>query len=721
MLVTVNLLYRYAGDSSRIERVIWIDPDRTSCFVIDVHNGFYPYAKQIMDIEEGVKEGVYIIEAADPWFRIVSFETISEKEEERWNQANEIIQMIASKECEPNIFLSKERSKLIKRASETFGVNESTVVKYLKRYWKRGKIKHSLLSDFDACGGAGKERTSRKDKKLGRPRKYASLYSDMAISEELKRLFRISLDKYYYTAKPKQPSLRWAYEQMIKAYFSSEKEVRSGTILPVVEGGSPIPSFGQFRYWFNKWRDPKREVFSREGYRKFQQQNRAILGSSKQDVYAPGSVYQIDSTIADVTIASAFDRTKIIGRPVLYFVVDGYSHLITGLHVGLDSPSWAGGAMLALLNASESKVDFCKRYGIEIREEEWPVSGYLPESILADRGELISKKVLSMIEHLQIAVKNTPPFRPDWKPMVERYFGLLQTHIKPFMPGAVYKDANDRGVRDNRLNASLTLSEVTKILIKVVLHYNNNHLLADYERDENQIAENVRAIPIHLWNYGIQNRSGKLRRVSQDVLKFNLLPSLTAAVTGRGIKVNGMLYSCDTALREHWFIRARTSGRFQVEVNYDPRNVNQVYLRLSRNEYDVCYLLDSQARYKDKFIEDIHSLLSMEKQEKTIIQDQELGQKISLAAEIETIVKEAVQKTKAEMTPQSNAKRLRDIRENRKLEKERNRDQEQFVLKAVKQLKPSAADMDQIDEDNESPNHYDLLKQLQQEGLYGDR
>lgn len=386
MLVTVNTLYRYADDSSRIERVLWISPDRSSCFVIDVHNDFLPYAKQIVDIEEGIKEGIYIIEETDPWFVIVDLETMSKKEEKRWNQANEIIQMIASKEFEPNIFLPKERSKLIVKASESIGVNKTTVVKYLKRYWKRGKTKHSLLSDFDSCGGAGKERTSRKDKKLGRPRKYASLYSDMAISEELKRLFRISLDKYYYTAKPKQPSLRWAYEQMIKEYFSSEQEVSSGIILPVVKEGSPIPSFGQFRYWFNKWRDPKREVLSREGVRKFQQQNRSVLGSSQQDAYAPGSVYQIDSTIADVTIVSAFDRTKIIGRPILYFVVDGYSHLIVGLHVGLDSPSWAGGAMLALLNASESKVDFCRQYGIEIKDEEWPVSGYLPESILADRG-----------------------------------------------------------------------------------------------------------------------------------------------------------------------------------------------------------------------------------------------------------------------------------------------------------------------------------------------
>lgn len=375
---------------------------------------------------------------------------------------------------------------------------------------------------------------------------------------------------------------------------------------------------------------------------------------------------------------------------------------------------------MALLNASENKVEYCKRFGVEIREDEWPVSGIIPESVLADRGEMLSSKALSMIEHLQIAVKNTPPFRPDWKPLVERYFGLIQTHAKPFIPGAVNKDAKERGERDTRLNASLSIEDITKILIKCVLYYNNHHHLSDYERDAHQISENVPSIPIHLWKYGIQYKSGKLRRVSQDVLRFNLLPADKATVTPKGIKFNGMLYSCETALKEKWFVRAR-KGTFKVDISYDPRCVNQIYLRLGRNEYDVCYLLDSQSRYKDKTADDVQFLLAMEQQEKAGFKGQELGQRISLAAEIEEIVKEAVQKTKAETIPQSNAKKLRDIRENRRQEKERNRERERIILAGVKQSNVSAADTHEQEEENELANHFELLKQLQQEGLHGNR
>lgn len=717
LLLAVNTLYRFADDPKQIERIVWISSDRETCFAVNVFNNCYPYARPVLDIEEGIREGTYIIEETDPWFQFSDLETLSERELKRWNQAKEVIEIIATSVYEPNIFLPIERAKMIQEVSEQTRLHASTIAKYLKRYWKRGKNHYALLSDYASCGGAGHERTLHK--KVGRRSTYTSLYKEMVISDEVKRHFRIALDKYYYTSKPKRPSLRWAYEQMIKEYYSVEQKTENGVVMTIVEAGATIPTFGQFRYWFNKWRDPKREILRREGTRKFQQQNRPVLRSTQQDVYAPAAVYQIDATVLDVHIVSEFSRDKILGRPICYMVVDGYSHLITGIHVALESPSWAGGAMMALLNASEDKVEFCNRFGIKIRTVDWPVSDVIPESILADRGEMLSNKVLSMIEHLQIAVRNTPPFRPDWKALVERYFGVIQSHVKPFMPGAVHKDSNDRGMKDRRLYASLTLADVTKILIKCVLHYNNHHHIADYIRDENQIAENVVPIPIKLWNYGIQYKSGKLRRVSQDVLRFNMLPSEQATISGKGIKWRGMLYSCETALKEKWFVRAR-NRTFQVDISYDPRCVNQIYVRLGRKDYDVCYLLDSQSRYRGKSIDDVQYLLDEERQDKAGLQNQELGQRITLAAEIEEIVHEAVEKTKAEFVPQSNTKKLRDIRENRRQEKERNREQERVVLAGVQQPISSAAESQEQENEDETNDYFDLFKQLQQEGLHGN-
>ena len=65
-------------------------------------------------------------------------------------------------------------------------------------------------------------------------------------------------------------------------------------------------------------------------------------------------------------MVSSLDRNRIIGRPVIYAVMDVYSRIITGLYVGLEGPSWLG-AMMALDNMVADKVEFCKQYNIDIK------------------------------------------------------------------------------------------------------------------------------------------------------------------------------------------------------------------------------------------------------------------------------------------------------------------------------------------------------------------
>lgn len=66
-------------------------------------------------------------------------------------------------------------------------------------------------------------------------------------------------------------------------------------------------------------------------------------------------------------------------------IVDVYSRIVTGIYVGLEGPSWFG-AMMSLDNMVADKMEFCKQYGIDITEEQWPTY-HLPEIIIADRGE----------------------------------------------------------------------------------------------------------------------------------------------------------------------------------------------------------------------------------------------------------------------------------------------------------------------------------------------
>lgn len=81
--------------------------------------------------------------------------------------------------------------------------------------------------------------------------------------------------------------------------------------------------------------------------------------------------YPIDATIGDVYLRSFYNPSEIIGRPVIYFVIDVFSRMIVGYYVGLEGPSWLG-MSTALANAMMDKVSFCAKYEKEITKEDWP-------------------------------------------------------------------------------------------------------------------------------------------------------------------------------------------------------------------------------------------------------------------------------------------------------------------------------------------------------------
>ncbi len=178
--------------------------------------------------------------------------------------------------------------------------------------------------------------------------------------------------------------------------------------MPIIKSIEEIPTFGQFRYWLEKERDIKKEISSRQSPKKYEQSHRGIIGDSTSEAMGPG-YFEIDATVGDIYLVSRYNRDWIIGRPVIYFVIDRFSRMIVGMYVGLDGPSWSG-AMMAVANTSSNKKVFCKEYGIEIEEEDWPVH-FLPEILLADRGELEGSNIQTLINVFGIKVQNTPKFQ----------------------------------------------------------------------------------------------------------------------------------------------------------------------------------------------------------------------------------------------------------------------------------------------------------------------
>lgn len=693
-----------------IERVLWLDDE--IAYVIDVNKNNIPYIRRLVDIEHSLADGTVKIKESDKYIVVVREENISEKHKKNRDKAWKVIQDMVDKE--PDIYQSSFRRRQIKEAFETYGVSQSWILEYLKRYWIRGKTRNALLPDYKNCGAKGKERIAGNTKR-GRPRlNHAITGEGVNVTEDIKRIFRIAVNKYYYTTT--NNSLTLTYELMRKEYFSNGFKVEKGVRIPSIKPQSEVPSFGQFRYWFEKERNIKKEITHRYSNKKYQKQYRPIVGSSLDGVYQPGQ-FEIDCQVGDVYLVSRFNRNWVIGRPAIYVVIDKFSRLICGLYIGLETGSYAG-AMMALFSTTVNKVEFCRQYGIEIEEKDWPVH-HLPETIIADRGELEGGNIDNLINTLNVNVQNTPPYRADLKSTVERFFGLTNDRVKPFVPGVIDLDGRERGDADYRIKAKLDLYQFSQIVIKCILYHNNHYHLDYYKRDQDMIEDNLPSIPIALWNWGIANRGGMLRTVSNDVARLALMPSSTATVTAKGIRYKDMYYVSKSMLKSGIFADARTKGIQKVRISYDPRNMDCIYVYSDNpNEYEKCFLIDANSRYKDRALEEIEYLLAVEKMQKEKSKDNVAQAKIQLITEIENIVKRAEDYKSEICTVESDKQRVENIRENRKAEKTIRRLEEAFDLNTEKESYKSNQDKES---EMEEMDALQLLFQKQKEVIMDER
>jgi hypothetical protein len=304
--------------------------------------------------------------------------------------------------------------------------------------------------------------------------------------------------------------------------------------------------------------------------------------------------------------------------------------------------------------------------------------------------------------------------------MVERTFGLLNTYTKPFLPGRIDGDLKERGERDYRLGSKLTIREFTKIVIRTILYHNNYHVLDNYNRDELQISDNVKPIPLELWNWGIQNYSGLLRTLPEEVVKLNLMPSDYATVTGKGIKFKGVYYASKETMKDGWYEKARNFGAYKIKVAYDLRKMDYIYIiKENGRDYEKCFLLDHQSRYKGKTFEDVQYLLQKEKLDKAVLGEEDLQAKVNLIDDIEKIVDKAKAESGKVKSNESNNKRLKGIRENRSMEKEINRTTEAFELGIEEvQEKEIEEEIKLQDKFNDNVrNELMMIRKKQKEGL----
>lgn len=619
--------------------VVWIRIDDDSAFPAQILTS---------ELENAIDEEV-LMRVADPYAELAHL--TSEEGSITREKRNKNYELIKPLIDDQNCYDSQTRSAIITKIINEKGSTKQTLYRLIRRYWQRGQTPNALVPDYKNSGGKGEKRTAT-DAKLGRPRKYAPGKGAL-IDANIERLFRIAINKYLL--KDKGNSFPYAYRRFKALYESYFPET------PEPE----IPSNWQMMYFYKREFGQVERIQKRTNRIEYNKDIAPLYATANTQALGPGSRYEIDATIADIYLVSDSDRRNIVGRPIVYMVIDVFSRMIAGFYIGFENPSYVA-AMQVLVMAMISKVNYCKSWGVEINEKDWPSIG-LPDAILADKGELLGYQIETLESNFSVRIENTAPYRGDAKGIVERNFRTIQAEFKPFAPGVVTGNTvKKRGGSDYRLDAKLTIRDFTEIILGAVLVHNQYDTLTKYDREIDMPAD-LTMTPLSIWNWGVQHRTGRLRIASEDALRVSLLPRVKATFSDLGVCAFGVYYTSQEILQKGWLHRSKETVRpVSLDAAYDPACADNIYLFPFKNktEYWTCNLAQRSREFTGCSFWDVW--LAQEGQKKSIANSKLISEKKRRDFEsvVQSKIKEAV-KQAPETGHMTRSERISSIRENR--------------------------------------------------------
>lgn len=606
----VNAVVEGIGDDppfQGLHRILHHDPDANIVVRFGLAKPFgLPVVEELDPLLQAIREGrAQITTLKERSVHLRAEEELDESYTAVRDAAWGRIQTLVKGPDAVRMFFPETRGILIRNLCNALKVGKNQVYADLRRWWAYGQTKAALLPDWKDSGPRGEQKpgTAKRGKKplglkVGRDVEGVGLGDARQLLVKGARLF--------YVGKATIPS---AFKRTIDTFFNKGYEHKNGVPVPILKEPHEVPTEDQFRNLVKVLNRTMRITRKKAGELIHSLKLRALEKKARHGAFGPGARYEIDSTILDIYLVSSFNPRWIIGRPVLYVVVDVFSRMVTGFYLGLEGPSWAG-ARLALVNAFTDKVSFCARYGIEITSEDWPCY-HVPHSVMADRGEMICDASNELANSLDVVVEQAPPRRPDWKPFVERDFGLITQGTVIFLAGAVDERERERTQRDYRLDACLTLHELTGILIEAFLEQNETSFRPSHLPKEMIEDGFTDATPIALWKWGMKNMTGHARVETPERVRAALLPREQGYVRGDGIHYGGERFICTTAREENWLSRARANKTWKVWLRVDG-TTDRVWLQHEgSDDLELCQVLDPDILSKPKRFEEIADKLAI--------------------------------------------------------------------------------------------------------------
>jgi len=659
--LTIGLVFiENSESSSRMLRVIHIN--QMKVIFVDIGYSETQTKKEgSMPKYKSIEDFLYLWDNGDLELTADPFQSFYDEDELEANHESyidlrdanyKIVSYIWEKKRE-EFLLPRYRAGCIAETASRYGRSEQGVRWLIKRFLQRGMTKNALLPDYFNCGSkGGNEDYYRKRGRSATKNRNGEVVQGIAVTPRVLTKILKGYEEFYIKGTV-DVTKRLAYDQTIMKYFAKKIIEDGESKLVLISGTYPLQD--TFYYHVRQNSDKVGEA-GRGGKINFDNNVKEKPGNSLTRCSGPGSIFQIDSTSLPVTLVSSLTFCDVIGRAILYYIVDVYSRLICGYHIGLENASYSA-LMMALVNTIENKTILCQKYGF--KDAIWPCA-HLPATLVEDNGsEYTGYKSDNMINNLKVKVTNATAYSPTMKAIVESDFKVIKQKLV-LLPGNLPRPKK-RVDKDVRLYAVLTIEELEKILIANILNHNAS-VISGYVGDRSVLKYKVNLTPNDLWKHGIQKVTGARKIFDGDLVWENLLPKATARITKKGILFDTRYYTSKETSEQHWNI---THKNKELTIGHDPRNVTRIIILLDKGKKRIICSLPPDSPWIDLSQDECRTLRSDRRGQNQYLKHKELEREINIHRLTQEIVVNAKKRGTGKLPKSS----LKNIKLNKALEK----------------------------------------------------
>lgn len=463
---------------------------------------------------------------------------------------------------------SEYRGRQIARVAKKFNIHGRTVRRYFYDYLWGGMIDLAFCGPQKPPDHKPAQQKPGSEKRGPKRRRESDDRSGSLPITAFREKLEMGARRFYFSGRYSEQE---AFVLTKKAYFSNGKKAqkKSRQNIPLEELLLPseqLPSPRQFHYVISILAQQEGEREGKPRQITPARTRKERRGRARTNVPGPGYRYEIDATKVQIRIVSRFDRSSLIREATLYIIIDVWSGAIVGYALSLKPASWFVAAA-ALKNCFTDKGEVFKRLGLPYESSAW-ISQHLPTKLAADRGELVSNKA-GVVPEIGIEVEIMASLCPERKGTVEGKIEAVKHSDNFYLKPGAHKKNPGRREKNGKADAAFTLQSLEKRIVEIILDLNNDPVpVANMPVDA--VNAGVSAITYGgLFAWGLKNRAGFTRKLSEKTVTNELMLRDEASVTPNGIRYRKQNYTSNALLDSGLMAKAAAKGNFSISIRYD--------------------------------------------------------------------------------------------------------------------------------------------------------